>query len=249
MDDAPCSSIQGCLDSRVAGHRPRGGVQFDDAQAGVARTEGLRRQLHGNSRGRESPDRLAIPEDVQCAVWVGPQTHRGTFTPRQRDQEIDRERRPLPRLHTLPVLALAAQSVAEGQGRGCQRERLLLSGWAANDPELGEAYRHEEAFYGVYDGTGTRDQALARYAVWRRSATPEVRDAFSDLIRAFAQLAAADSRLLRSSQMTKPKFRRREAEPTVGYAMFEMVAGASFGRAHRGRQALSRSTHTNPGFL
>ena len=95
---------------------------------------------------------------------------------------------------------------------------------------MGEAYRHEEAFYGVYDGTGTRDHALARYAAWRRSATPEVRDAFADLIRAFTQLAAADSPLLRSSQMTKPKFRRREAEPTVGYAMFEMVGGASFGQ-------------------
>ncbi len=29
---------------------------------------------------------------------------------------------------------------------------------------------------------------------------------------------------------TKPKFRRREAAPTVGYAMFEMVGRASFGQ-------------------
>jgi transposase len=65
------------------------------------------------------------------------------------------------------------------------KERLLLSGWMANYPELGEAYRLKEAFYGVYEGMGTADQALARYAAWRRSVTPEVHDAYSDLIRAF----------------------------------------------------------------
>ncbi|NNM65716.1 MAG: ISL3 family transposase [Burkholderiales bacterium] len=65
------------------------------------------------------------------------------------------------------------------------KERLLLSGWTANYPELGEAYRLKEAFYGVYEGMGTRDQALARYAAWHRSVSHEVRDAFADLIRAF----------------------------------------------------------------
>ncbi|OIQ73415.1 transposase [mine drainage metagenome] len=65
------------------------------------------------------------------------------------------------------------------------RERLLLSGWTANYPELGEAYRLKEAFYGIYEGMGTAEQALARYAAWHRSVTPEVRDAYSDLIRAF----------------------------------------------------------------
>ncbi len=65
------------------------------------------------------------------------------------------------------------------------KERLLLSGWTANYPELGEAYRLKEAFYGVYEGMGTADQALARYAAWNRSVTPEVHDAYADLIRAF----------------------------------------------------------------
>jgi len=65
------------------------------------------------------------------------------------------------------------------------RERLLLSGWTANYPDLGEAYRLKEAFYGVYEGMGTPDQALDRYAAWHRSVTPEARDAYSDLIRAF----------------------------------------------------------------
>lgn len=65
------------------------------------------------------------------------------------------------------------------------KERLLLSGWTANYPELGEAYRLKEAFYGVYEEMGTRDQALARYAAWQRSVPPEVHDAFADLIRAF----------------------------------------------------------------
>jgi transposase len=65
------------------------------------------------------------------------------------------------------------------------RERLMLSGWTANYPELGEAYRLKEAFYGVYEGMGTRNQALARYAAWHRSVIPEVHDSFADLIRAF----------------------------------------------------------------
>ncbi len=63
--------------------------------------------------------------------------------------------------------------------------RLLLSGWTANYPELGEAYRIKEAFYGVYEDMGTPAQALARYEAWYRSVSPGVRDAFADLIRAF----------------------------------------------------------------
>ena len=65
------------------------------------------------------------------------------------------------------------------------KERLLLSGWTANYPELGEAYRLKETFFGVYEGRGTAADALARYAAWQRSVTPEVHDAFADLIRAF----------------------------------------------------------------
>jgi len=149
------------------------------------------------------------------------------------------------------------------------KERLLLSGWTANYPELGEAYRLKEAFYGVYEGMGTPDQALNRYVAWQRSVTPEVRDAFADLIRAFTNwqsqiLAYFDhpvtnayteslnslirvmNRLGRGYSFealrakilftegihnkTKTKFRRREAEPTLGYTMFEMVGRASFGQ-------------------
>ena len=65
------------------------------------------------------------------------------------------------------------------------KERLLLSGWTANYPELGEAYRLKEVFYGIYEGMRTPQQVLTRYAAWHRSVTPEVRDAFADLIRAF----------------------------------------------------------------
>ncbi len=64
------------------------------------------------------------------------------------------------------------------------RERLLLDGWTANYPELGLAYRLKEDFYGVYEGSSSPEVALQRYAVWNRSVTPEVRDAFGDLIRA-----------------------------------------------------------------
>ncbi|MDY0341835.1 MAG: ISL3 family transposase [Coriobacteriia bacterium] len=149
------------------------------------------------------------------------------------------------------------------------KERLLLSGWAANYSELGEAYRLKEAFYGVYEGMGTRDQALARYSAWHRSVSPEVRDAFADLIRAFTNwqpqilayfehpvtnayteslnsLIRVMNRLGRGysfealrakilftegvQRKTQPKFRRREAEPSFGYAAFEMVGRTSFGQ-------------------
>lgn len=65
------------------------------------------------------------------------------------------------------------------------KERLLLSGWTANYPEQGEAYRLNEAFYRLDEGMGTAALALARYEAWHRSVTFEVSDAFGGLIRAW----------------------------------------------------------------
>jgi len=39
---------------------------------------------------------------------------------------------------------------------------------------------------GVYEGSGSPDEALRRYAAWNRSVTSEVSDAFHDLIRAWS---------------------------------------------------------------
>jgi transposase len=64
------------------------------------------------------------------------------------------------------------------------RERLLMDGWTKNYPELGLAYRLKEDFYGVYEASDPME-AMRRYEAWYRSVTPEVRDAFGDLIRAW----------------------------------------------------------------
>lgn len=65
------------------------------------------------------------------------------------------------------------------------QELLLLDGWVTNYPELGAAYRLKEAFYGIYDRAGSSAEAAQRYEAWNRSVMPEVRNAFSDLIRAW----------------------------------------------------------------
>ncbi|EQD69559.1 transposase, IS204/IS1001/IS1096/IS1165 family protein, partial [mine drainage metagenome] len=64
------------------------------------------------------------------------------------------------------------------------QEALLLSGWIKNYPELGLAYRLKEDFFKIYDAKSKAD-ALARFAAWDRAVTHEVRDAFSDLIKAW----------------------------------------------------------------
>ena len=64
------------------------------------------------------------------------------------------------------------------------REALLLSGWLKNYPELGMAYRLKEDFFKIYDAR-TKEEALLRFSMWDRAVTHEVRDAFSDLIRAW----------------------------------------------------------------
>lgn len=64
------------------------------------------------------------------------------------------------------------------------KEALLLSGWANNFPTLALAYRLKEDFFKIYDAK-THNDALALFANWEISVTHEVRDAFSDLIRAW----------------------------------------------------------------
>jgi len=64
------------------------------------------------------------------------------------------------------------------------KEALLLSGWGNNFPTLALAYRLKEDFFKIYDAK-TRNDALALFANWEISVTHEVRDAFSDLIRAW----------------------------------------------------------------
>lgn len=63
-------------------------------------------------------------------------------------------------------------------------EALKLSGWLNNYPELGVAYKLKEDFFNIY-AASSRHEALARYEQWEKSITQEVRDAFSDLIRAW----------------------------------------------------------------
>ena len=63
-------------------------------------------------------------------------------------------------------------------------EVLKLTGWLNNYPELGVAYKLKEDFFKVYDARSRHD-ALSRYEAWEKSITPEVRDAFADLIRAW----------------------------------------------------------------
>ena len=42
------------------------------------------------------------------------------------------------------------------------QERLLLDGWTKNYPELGEAYRLKERFFGIYDSESP-DEAQAKF--------------------------------------------------------------------------------------
>ncbi|MCW2310900.1 ISL3 family transposase [Rhodoferax antarcticus] len=65
------------------------------------------------------------------------------------------------------------------------KERLNLDGWTKNYPVLGEAYRLKEAFYGIYEGLGSKEEVLTRYAAWHRDVSPEIQPYFADLIRAF----------------------------------------------------------------
>ncbi|RTL29911.1 MAG: hypothetical protein EKK47_12175 [Burkholderiales bacterium] len=60
-------------------------------------------------------------------------------------------------------------------------------GWTKNYPELGAAYSLKEGFYGIYEGSGSPQAAIAAYEAWNKAVVPEVRDAYSDLIRAWTK--------------------------------------------------------------
>ena len=64
------------------------------------------------------------------------------------------------------------------------KEALLLSGWTRNYPEIGQAHRLKEEFFGIYDAASP-DEAVGRYIGWKKQITPDIADAFADLIRAW----------------------------------------------------------------
>ena len=64
------------------------------------------------------------------------------------------------------------------------QEQLLLSGWTRNYDELGEAYKLKEDFFKIYDAQ-SRDEAQALFIDWKHSMSPQVADAFHDLVRAW----------------------------------------------------------------
>jgi transposase len=64
------------------------------------------------------------------------------------------------------------------------KEKTRLLTWLETYPELGLAYRLKEDFFKIYDAE-SRHNALTRFADWEKSITPDVRDAFADLIRAW----------------------------------------------------------------
>ncbi|MDE2174624.1 MAG: ISL3 family transposase [Betaproteobacteria bacterium] len=64
------------------------------------------------------------------------------------------------------------------------RERLLLSGWLNNIPELAEAYRLKEGYFDIYEA-GNQAQAAARFDAWAKSVGPEHRAAFAPALSAW----------------------------------------------------------------
>ncbi|WP_348680445.1 ISL3 family transposase [Alcanivorax profundi] len=64
------------------------------------------------------------------------------------------------------------------------KEAFLLDGWCQNYSELGLAYRLKEDFYGIYDARSPAE-AKALFNTWLHTLTPEIRDAFNDLVRAW----------------------------------------------------------------
>lgn len=63
-------------------------------------------------------------------------------------------------------------------------DSLKLSGWIKNYAELGLAYRLKEDFFKIYD-CSSPDEAQGMYLEWKARITPEVEDAFHDLVRAW----------------------------------------------------------------
>lgn len=64
------------------------------------------------------------------------------------------------------------------------KERSALHGWTKNYPELGEAYRLKEQFFGIYDAESP-DEAHAKFIQWQKSIPSEIADAFADIERAW----------------------------------------------------------------
>jgi transposase len=64
------------------------------------------------------------------------------------------------------------------------RERLLLSGWTKNYPEIGEAYRLKEDFFTIYEAKSP-DEAQGLYLRWKTGISPGIADAYADLSRAW----------------------------------------------------------------
>jgi transposase len=64
------------------------------------------------------------------------------------------------------------------------RERLLLSGWLNNIPELAEAHRLKEAYFDIYEAS-SKDEAAARYDAWAKSVGPEHHAAFAPALSAW----------------------------------------------------------------
>jgi len=64
------------------------------------------------------------------------------------------------------------------------KEVSLVANWLNNYPELGEAYRLKEEFFNLYQAN-SKHEALLMFADWEKSITPNVRDAFADLIKAW----------------------------------------------------------------
>lgn len=64
------------------------------------------------------------------------------------------------------------------------KEALLLSGWTRNYPEIGQAHRLKEEFFGIYDAQSA-GEAAGRYIGWKKQITPDVAAAFADLVRAW----------------------------------------------------------------
>jgi transposase len=63
-------------------------------------------------------------------------------------------------------------------------ERLTLDGWTKNYPELGEAYRLKEEFFGIYDAESP-DEARENFIQWQTSIPSEIAGAFADIERAW----------------------------------------------------------------
>ena len=64
------------------------------------------------------------------------------------------------------------------------RERLLLSGWLNNIPELAAAYRLKEAYFDIYEA-GSQAEAAVRFDTWAKSIGPEHRAAFAPTLSAW----------------------------------------------------------------